>query len=79
VGKVYNLCGGLETSISAMLTVKSSLGILLDKRYSEYIYVDGLMMMAILMISGTFLSKDVLLGYQLVFYDKAWLLLMINN
>jgi hypothetical protein len=30
VGKVYNLCRVLETSISAELTVKSSLGILFD-------------------------------------------------
>jgi hypothetical protein len=34
-------------------------------------------MMAILIISGTFLSKEVLLGYPLGFYDKTWLLLMI--
>jgi hypothetical protein len=50
VGKVSNLCRGLETGISVVLTVRS-LG---------NIYVDGLMMMAILMISGTFLSKEVL-------------------
>jgi hypothetical protein len=30
VGKVYNLCRVLKTSISAELTVKSSLGILFD-------------------------------------------------
>jgi hypothetical protein len=30
VGKVCNLCRVLETGISAMLTVKSSLGILID-------------------------------------------------
>jgi hypothetical protein len=31
------------------------------------------------MISGTFLSEEVLLRYQLGFYDKTWLLLMINT
>jgi hypothetical protein len=30
MGKVCNLCTVLETGISAMLTVKSSLGILFD-------------------------------------------------
>jgi hypothetical protein len=30
VGKVYNLCRVLETSISAVLAVMSSLGILFD-------------------------------------------------
>jgi hypothetical protein len=30
MGKVCNLCGVLETGISAVLTVKSSLGILFD-------------------------------------------------
>jgi hypothetical protein len=30
VGKVCGLCRGLETGISAMLTVKSNLGILFD-------------------------------------------------
>jgi hypothetical protein len=30
VGKVCNLCRGLETGISVVLTVKSSLGILFD-------------------------------------------------
>jgi hypothetical protein len=46
-----------ETGISVMLMVKSSVGILFDYRYSRYIYVDGLMMMVILMISGTLLSE----------------------
>jgi hypothetical protein len=58
--KVCNLCRGLETGVSVMLTVKSTLGILFDWRYSGYIYVDGLMMIAILMISGTFLFEEVL-------------------
>jgi hypothetical protein len=49
------------------------------QRYSRYIYVDGLLMMSILMVSGTFLSEEVLLRYQLGFYDKIWLLLMINT
>jgi hypothetical protein len=57
VGKVCDLCRGLQTGISTLLTVKSSLGIPFDYRYSGYIYVDGLMMMAILMISGTFLFE----------------------
>jgi hypothetical protein len=36
-------------------------------------------MMATPMVSGTFLSEEVLLGYQLEFYDKTWLPLMINT
>jgi hypothetical protein len=60
VGKVCDLYRGLETGISVVLMVKSSLGILFDYRYSRYIYFDGLMMMAVLMIFGTFLSKEVL-------------------
>jgi hypothetical protein len=60
VGKVCDLCRGLETGISVVLMVKSSLGILFDYRYSGYIYFDGLMMMVVLMIFGTFLSKEVL-------------------
>jgi hypothetical protein len=38
-------------------------------------------MMAIFMISGTFLSEEVLSfgNIELVFYDKTWLLLMINT
>jgi hypothetical protein len=35
--------------------------------------------MTILMISGTYLTEEVLLGYQLGFYDKTQLLLMINT
>jgi hypothetical protein len=31
------------------------------------------------MVSGIFLSEEVLLGYQLGLYGKTWLLLMINN
>jgi hypothetical protein len=37
------------------------------------------MMMAILIVSGTLLFEEVLLGYQLGLYDKTWLLLMINT
>jgi hypothetical protein len=55
-----NLCIGLETNILAMLIVMSSLRILFDLRYSGNIYADGLKMMAILVIYGTFLSKEVL-------------------
>jgi hypothetical protein len=47
---VCNLCRWLETCILVVLIVKSSLVILFDKRYFGFIYVDGLMMMAILMI-----------------------------
>jgi hypothetical protein len=60
VGKGCNLCIGLETSISVVPTVKSGLGILFDSRYFGFIYVDGLMMMAILMIYGSFLLEEVL-------------------
>jgi hypothetical protein len=31
------------------------------------------------MVSGTFLSEMVFLGYQLGFYDKTWLPLLINT
>jgi hypothetical protein len=74
-----DLYRGLETGISVVLTVKSSLGILFDYTYYEYVYVDGLMKMATPMVSSTFLSEEVLLGYQLEFYDKNWLPLMINT
>ena len=33
MGKVCDLCRGLETDISAVLTVMSGLGILFDQRY----------------------------------------------
>jgi hypothetical protein len=36
VGKVCNLCTMLETGISVVLTVKSSLGILFDYNNSGY-------------------------------------------
>jgi hypothetical protein len=73
MGKVCNLCRGLETGISVVLTVKGSLGILFDYRYSGFIYVDGLMMMAILMIFCTFLSEEVhsFGNMNLGFYDKT--------
>jgi hypothetical protein len=79
VGKVCNLYRGLETSISVMLTVKSSLRILFDYIYYGFIYVDGLMMMAILIYYLVFssLRSCFLFGYQLRFYDKTELLLMI--
>jgi hypothetical protein len=54
-----------------VLTVKSSLEMLFDSRYSGYINVDGLMMMAILIVLSTLLSKEVLLGYQLGLYDNG--------
>jgi hypothetical protein len=60
VGKVCNLWGVSKTGISVVLTVKSSLGILFDWRYFGFIYVDGLMMMDIIMIFGTFLLGEVL-------------------
>ena len=60
VGKVCNLCSGRETDISIVLTVKSNLGILFDYRYSGHMYVDGLIIMAILIVSGTFLFEEVL-------------------
>jgi hypothetical protein len=41
VGKVCNLCRGLETDISVVLMVKSSLGILFDKKNSVTFYDDG--------------------------------------
>jgi hypothetical protein len=40
VGKVCNLCGVLETGISAMLTIKSSLVILFDWKNFDYFYDD---------------------------------------
>jgi hypothetical protein len=41
VSKLCNLCRVLETVISAMLTVKSSLGILFDYINFGYFYDDG--------------------------------------
>ena len=41
MGKVCDLCRVLETSISAELTVKSSLGILFDYKNFGYLYDDG--------------------------------------
>jgi hypothetical protein len=49
VGKVCDLCGRLETGISAMLTVMSGLGSYFDQRYFGYIYDYGLMMMITIM------------------------------
>jgi hypothetical protein len=60
--KVCDLCRGLENGMSAMLMVNSSLGILFDYRYSRYIYDDGLMIMAILMVSRIFLSEELPFG-----------------
>jgi hypothetical protein len=40
VGKVCNLCGVLETGISVVLTVMSSLGILFDWKNLDYFYGD---------------------------------------
>jgi hypothetical protein len=62
MGKVCNLCRGLENGISDVLMIKSSLVILFDWRYSGFIYDDGLMMMATLMVSGIFLSEEVPFG-----------------
>jgi hypothetical protein len=41
VGKVCNLYGVSKTGISTVLTVKSSLGILFNYRYSGFIFIDG--------------------------------------
>jgi hypothetical protein len=41
VGKVCNLCRVLETGISVVLTVKSSLVILFDYKNFVYFYDDG--------------------------------------
>jgi hypothetical protein len=40
VGKVCDLCRVLETGISAVLTVKSGLGILFDYKNFGYFYDD---------------------------------------
>jgi hypothetical protein len=41
MGKVYDLCRGLETDIPVVLTVKSGLGSSFDYKYSRYIYDDS--------------------------------------
>jgi hypothetical protein len=41
VGKVCNLCRVLETGISVVLTVMSSLGILFDYKNFRHFYDDG--------------------------------------
>jgi hypothetical protein len=51
MGKVCDLFRGLETGISTVLTIMSSLGSSSDKRYSGYLYHVGLMMMIITMDS----------------------------
>jgi hypothetical protein len=40
VGKVCNLCRVLETSISVVLTVMSSLGSSFDESYSGHFFYD---------------------------------------
>jgi hypothetical protein len=47
VGKVCNLYKGLETGISPVLMVMSSLGSSFDLRYSGYLDDGGLMMMIV--------------------------------
>jgi hypothetical protein len=67
VDKVYNLCRVLETGISAKLTVKSNLGILLIRR----ILVTFMLMVnndAINLISGISSFEGVLLGNNWVYY-----------
>jgi hypothetical protein len=41
MGKVCNLCSGLETGISAVLTVLSSHGSSFDQSYFGYLYDDA--------------------------------------
>jgi hypothetical protein len=41
MSEVCNLCGVLETSISVVLTIRSSLGILFDYNNFGYFYDDG--------------------------------------
>jgi hypothetical protein len=41
VGKVCDICRGLETSILVILMIMSSLRSSFDQRYSRYIYDDG--------------------------------------
>jgi hypothetical protein len=60
VGKVRNICRVSKTSISVVLMVKSSHGILFDYRYFGFIYVDGLIMIAMIMVFSTFLLEEVL-------------------
>jgi hypothetical protein len=60
VGKVCNLCRVSKTGISVVLTVKISLVVLFYYRYSRFIFIDGLRMMGIIMIFGTFLFEEVL-------------------
>jgi hypothetical protein len=62
VGKVCNLCKGLETGISAVLTVMSNLGSSFDLRYSRYLDDGGLMMMIIIMVSCISSLREYLFG-----------------
>jgi uncharacterized membrane protein len=67
VGKVYNLCRVLETGISVVLTVKSSLGSSLIRRT-----LDTFMIMIIILISGISSWREyiwVITG----FITKIWL------
>jgi hypothetical protein len=62
MGKVCDLCRGLETNISVMLVVKSSLDISFDWRYSGYIHDDGLMMMTLIYDFWYYLYEEVPFG-----------------
>jgi hypothetical protein len=74
VGKVCNLCRVLETGISAVLTVKSSLGILFDYKNFGYFYDD-----AYNYDLWYFLLEGVHLGNNWVYYSNLALLLVINT
>ena len=58
MGKVCDLCRGLETDISAVLTVKSGLGILFDQRY--------------LIRDGLFTDVDEEDGYDHAYDNGKW-------
>jgi hypothetical protein len=62
MGKVCDLYRALETCISVVLMVICSLGSSFDKRYSRYLYDDGLMTMIITMCSCISSLREYLLG-----------------
>ena len=62
MGRVGNLCRGLEIGISAVLTVMSSIGSSFDLRYSGYLDDGGLMMMIIIMVSCISSLREYLFG-----------------
>jgi hypothetical protein len=78
VGSVCNFYRGLETGISVVLMIMSSLGSSFDYIYSRYLYDDGLMMMIINMgVGGLPLPKVLKNATNHMF--SAWLWIVTRS